>query len=171
MVRKLIVSIVFVSALCSTSWASGSDVNAKADDIVRNWRTVDLRTLREPANAEAIKNLKKQAMNSSRTDVRVPLLRLGDPNITELCLAQYRKLHFFERGQATKQLAASNNPAIISLVADDLFRNESTDTVFVPPEYRVKPVSVHAGEIIRAIIMSNAVFNQATKNWATSVSK
>lgn len=170
-VKTLAIHLVMICGICSTSWSLEPDVTQKADQIIRNWKSIDVRTLRDPANAEAIKKLKKEAHQSSRSDVRVPLLRLGDKDTTDLCLADYRSPHSFERGQAARQLAESANAGIIQLVADDLFRNESTQTVFVAPEFRLKPISVHAGEIIRALVSAAPDFNAATKQWVASLSR
>jgi hypothetical protein len=157
----------------ASAFAAEIDENVvlQADEITRHPEQVDLRKLKDPKNSKVVAELRKQAADSSRSDARIPLLALGDPEILDLCLREYRSEDTFNRGQAARQLSRSNNPAVIPLVAADLFRNESTTTIFVPPEFRLKPVSVYAGAIICSVLAANESFSRDTRDWAASLSR
>lgn len=150
---------------------SDAEVRQKAETLSRNWRTVKPDMLRDPAYAEAIERLRAEAQEPHRNYARMPLLRMGDPQMTAQCIAEFRTRQYPTRGNAAQQLKKSANPAVISLIADDLFRDESTATVYVTPEFPLRPISVYAGDIIRAIIADSAEFNAATKQWAASLSQ
>jgi hypothetical protein len=140
----------------------------KAEALMRDWKTVPVNVLRDPANAEAIQQLRTEAKAAHRDDARVPLLRMGDPETTTKCITEFRTEKSARRN-AARQLGLSGNPAIIPLVAEDLFRDEKTETEWMTPELRDRPVSVHAADIIRAIIGASSEFNSATKAWALSL--
>jgi hypothetical protein len=168
----LVVCITLTAALSNATADAQSDeqVRQKAEALSHNWRTVTPDMLRDPANAEAIRRLRIEAKQPHRNYARMPLLRMRDPEVIAQCIAEFHSEQFATRQQAAQQLKASANPVVISLVADDLFLNESTATVFVTPEFRKRPLSVYAGDIIQAIIADSPEFNHATKEWAASLS-
>ena len=150
---------------------SEDEVRQKAETLSHNWRTVKPDMLRDPANAEAIQRLRAEAQEPHRFYARMPLLRMRDPEMTALCISEFRTEQYPTRGNAAQQLKMSGNPAAVSLIADDLLRDESTATVYVTPEFPLRPRSVYAGDIIRAIIADSLEFNAATKQWAASLSQ
>jgi hypothetical protein len=139
--------------------------------LSRNWRTITPDVLRDPANAEAIQCLRLEAKEPHRSFARLPLLRMRDPEFTAQCISDFRTRGYPTRGNAAQQLKASANPEVIALIADDLFRDESTATFFVTPEFRERPISVYAGDIIRAIIADVPEFSPAMKSWAALLSR
>jgi hypothetical protein len=174
------VLIFILSIACKISFAAGSEANSshepaehvreRADALMRNWRTVTVDIIKDPANAEALQRLRVEAKAPHRDDARVPLLRIGDPEVITQCMTEFRTKKSGRR-DAARQLKLSANPAVIALVADDLFRDESTEAEWITPEFRERPVSVYAGDIICEIIRSSSEFSGATKQWAVSLSK
>lgn len=144
-------------------------IRQKAEGLMRDWKTVPVAVLRDPANADAVQQLRTEARAPHRSDARVPLLRSGDPEIIAQCVTEFRTKKSGRRN-AAEQLKLSGNPAIIALVADELFRAESTEAEWITPELRERPVSVHACDIIRGIVSSSAAFNQPAKLWGASLS-
>ncbi|MEY2584388.1 MAG: hypothetical protein QOD80_414 [Verrucomicrobiota bacterium] len=143
-------------------------IRDKAEALMRDWKTVPVNVLRDPANTEAIQQLRTEAKAAHRDDARVPLLRMSDPETTTQCITEFRTEKSARRN-AARQLGLSGNPAIIPLVAEDLFRDEKTEAEWITPELRERPLSVHAADIIRAIIGASSEFNSATKTWALSL--
>ncbi len=141
------------------------ETNAKLDAALRDWRVVSPAILQEPENAELLMELRSLAKDPRQQVARVPLLKLGDADVIQSCLKEYRTEHPNSRRSAMSQLRAASNPDIIPLLASDLSRNESTTMIFFE-DNGMLPLSLAAATIIKATVLESPVFSREVKEWA-----
>src|ERR1043165_2502864 len=164
----IIVLAFAASGPSPTSAEAPEHIQQKVDSLTRNWRMVTPEVLRDPANSEALERLRIEAKHPHRTDARVPLLRIGDTEVVRQCLEEFHTKSSGRR-QVARQLELSGNPELIAILANDLFRDESTVSTLVSPEFLERPISVYAADAILGIIKASSQFSVATKAWAASL--
>lgn len=170
--NKLLGVLVFLMSLQNALLSDGeppeavrTETKAKLDAALGNWRAITPDILRKPENADLLSELRKLAKNVDESPARVPLLKLGDADVIESCLKEYRTEDPNSRRSAMSQLRAASNPDIIPLLASDLSRNESTTMIFFE-DNGMLPLSVAAATVIRTTVLESPRFSREVKEWA-----
>jgi hypothetical protein len=130
-----------------------------------NWKTLTPEYLLLPENATLLDGLRQRAKDTSRSDVRVPLLRMDDADTVRSALEELRSEYWSRRRRATSQLTIAANPKVIAMLADDLMKDANPKDELVD-DINVPSTSVVAARIVRATVLSSQEFSANAKAWA-----
>jgi hypothetical protein len=161
MIRKLLIALLFVTVASLAAKAAGADsVYKQIDAVMRNWRSITPEYLHDPANSALLTELRREAHDSSEERVRALLLKIDDPEITSLCLAEFQANQWAHGDE----IALSGNPKQILALAPPLFQEESAAAKRLPQGeevMRISPLSVRAACAIRGLILNSTAFSPA----------
>ncbi|MDQ3620913.1 MAG: hypothetical protein M3463_00255 [Verrucomicrobiota bacterium] len=141
------------------------ETKVKLDAAIGNWKAITPELLQDPANSDLLQELRVLARNPLQTAARVPLIKLGDEEVINSCLEEYRVTTPNSRGSAMTQLGLAGNPKVIPLLAADLNIEESPQRIFFE-DHGMLPLSMASAAIIKAIVLNSAVFSDEVKAWA-----
>jgi hypothetical protein len=116
-----------------------------------NWKTLTPEYLLLPENATLLDGLRQRAKDTSRSDMRVPLLRMDDADTVRSALEELRSEYWSRRRRATSQLTIAANPKVIAMLADDLMKDANPKDELVD-DMNVTSTSVVAARIVRATV-------------------
>lgn len=142
------------------------DTQAKFDTALRNWRTISATTLADPSNADLLHELRKYALKTHSEQATMPLLNEGDPDVTHDYLSRYHNANPTDRGSLASLLKLSNNADIITLIGDDLNRNEPSKFLHFGEDLVAYPLSVESAIVIKKIILNSPLFSPQVEAWA-----
>jgi hypothetical protein len=164
---------ILVTFLACGLFCSGFDINAPPDPLTFQWATdnPDLVTpamLKDPANGDVFRKLKERALTTHNYDATLTLVRYGDPEVISDCVARYRARDV--NCYPDRALERSNNLDVISLIGQDLNRNESAyHREQVGECFILDPISVQTARIIRTLILNSSEFSPAIRSWAKNL--
>jgi hypothetical protein len=162
--------LIFLTLWAAKGTSLSDDLSTRVDLLLRNWKSTTPETLRDPANADAIEALRREAIRSREPRSCTLLLRAGDPEFTSLRLSEFGN-HPNDRGE---DIAKSGNARLILLLAPALFQEENASIQKVPAGDEVSwitPLSVRAGAAIGEIIQNSSVFSPGVVAWAKELFK
>lgn len=146
--------------------AGNPQTEAKLRGALGNFQALTPETLRDPANADLLEELRSLATNTDLTAARVPLIKLGDETVIRSCL---KMLDSEERNSAIAQLVMAANPKVIALLESDLNREENPEKIRVSHDVWRSPVSMNAALIVKRIVLKSPAFSAEVKEWARAL--
>ncbi len=164
----LVLGLVLTSSASHQLTAQTANSSLKVTRALQNWRSITPQDLSQPDNADLLADLRKLAIAKHQTSAVVPLIKLGDPEIINLCIDDFDMDQPSHRNKASKQLAVAANPQVIPLLIARLQKDESSKTVYLGEE-SILPVSVAAASIIKDILATSPVFAPEVKHWVTQL--
>ncbi|MCE9609950.1 MAG: hypothetical protein K8R23_07045 [Chthoniobacter sp.] len=142
---------------------------ARLNDAVANWKTLTPEYLRLPENATLLVELRQRAKNTSRNDVRVPLLRMDDADTVQSVFKELHSEYWSRRRSATSQLTFAANPKLLPMLVDDLMKDANPKVELIDGDINSPSTSVVAAKIIRAAVLNSPVFSADVKAWAQAL--
>ena len=148
------------------------DINAPPNPLTLEWaidnpRLVTREMLKDPKNAQVLAELKERALKTHQSDSVLPLLKLGDPDVMQDSVFLYQKRDL--RYHTDEAFENANNPNIISLIGENLNKQESVSNYTLHGDILLNPISVQTSWIIKKIILSCPDFSTEMHNWAKAL--
>ena len=157
--------LVFVLSHSLHSLAMTTETQEKLNAAFENLKAITPEVLHNPANKEWVEELKKSALSTGFLGA-VQFLNASDPDVTEYCLTEFRSGSDFRRGDIYTTLALCSQPRLITVLGEDLKRNEPGEPKRYG-DYYIASQSNMAGWIIANIIQNSPVFGKEVKYWAS----
>lgn len=127
----------------------------------------------DPANQAVIDQIRRTARNG-HIPSRIALLRVGDSEMINLCLADLRSEHWSKTGRAADDIASSGRLKFIAMLAPDLNKDEDARPKVLRTggeNIRIRPVSVQAARAIQTLVRDSAQFSPEVRAWAAQLDK
>lgn len=167
-IRVLTVMVVCYGMTVDTVLAS--DITLRASALATNAnRYVTLKNM--PASElEPLRAALRDRISSGRmrldTEAHELLIEMGDKQTLEETRQVYEGNSPSASFAMQRQLQNSAQPAVIPVVAVDLFRDEPAKMVSLNSEFFDYPLSVRSAEIIRNVLTNSPEFPEDVRRWA-----
>lgn len=153
----------------AVSRAESPEEIARMNAALANWKTLTPEYLLLPENATLLDGLRQRAKDTSRNDVRVPLLRMDDADTIQSVFIEFHSKNMSRRRQAISQLTFAANPKVLPKLVDDLMKDASPKVEIIDGDVNAPSTSVVAAKLIRTTVLNSSEFSANAKAWAQTL--